>query len=96
MQIKTSNKFMQGMVAILVAATLILGPVAMFNLYFMPYWVGVVWLDIVTYLHHHGSEDPEEQIPWYRGEVNSHLFVNTYTGQDLTWLNKPMLPTHQA
>ena len=70
LQIKTSNKFMQGMVAILVAATLILGPVAMFNLYFMPYWVGVVWLDIVTYLHHHGSEDPAEQIPWYRGEVS--------------------------
>ena len=65
---------MQGMVAVLVAATLLLGPVAMFNLYFMPYWVGVVWLDIVTYLHHHGSEDPAEQIPWYRGEVRRALF----------------------
>ena len=71
-QIKTSNAFMKGMLGILAAATLALGPVAMFNLYFMPYWVGVVWLDIVTYLHHHGSEDPQEQIPWYRGQVNPY------------------------
>jgi hypothetical protein len=62
---------MKGMLAILAVATVALGPVAMFNLYFMPYWVGVVWLDIVTYLHHHGTEDPEEQIPWYRGEVHN-------------------------
>ena len=61
------------MIGVLIAATLALGPVAMFNLYFMPYWVGVVWLDIVTYLHHHGSEDPGEQVPWYRGEVGSLL-----------------------
>lgn len=57
------------MIGVLAASTLLLGPLAMFNLYFMPYWVGVIWLDIVTYLHHHGTEDPEEQIPWYRGEV---------------------------
>ena len=60
---------MKGMLAVLAAATVALGPVAMFNLYFMPYWVGVVWLDVVTYLHHHGAEDPNEQVPWYRGEV---------------------------
>lgn len=40
-----------------------------FNLYFVPYWANVVWLDIVTYLHHHGPSDPDEKIPWYRGEV---------------------------
>jgi hypothetical protein len=28
--------------------------------------LNVVWLDVVTYLHHHGYE---EKIPWYRGEV---------------------------
>lgn len=71
--IKTSNKFMLGMVAVLAAATVALGPVAMFNLYFVPYWVGVVWLDVVTYLHHHGTEDPNEQVPWYRGEEWSYL-----------------------
>lgn len=34
--------------------------------YFMPYWIGVIWLDVVTYLHHHGSSDAEEKMPWYR------------------------------
>ena len=56
------------MVALLAGFTVALGPLAMFNLYFMPYWINVMWLDAVTYLHHHGPED-EEKIPWYRGEV---------------------------
>lgn len=59
------------MVGILIACTIALGPKAMFNLYFMPYWVGVVWLDIVTYLHHHGNQDAESHVPWYRGKVSS-------------------------
>lgn len=29
--------------------------------------VFVAWLDMVTYLHHHGHED---KLPWYRGKVN--------------------------
>ena len=53
---------------VLAGFTVALGPLAMFNLYFMPYWLNVMWLDAVTYLHHHGPED-EEKIPWYRGEV---------------------------
>jgi hypothetical protein len=28
--------------------------------------VFVAWLDMVTYLHHHGHED---KLPWYRGKV---------------------------
>jgi omega-3 fatty acid desaturase (delta-15 desaturase) len=68
-QVLTSNAFMLGMVGVLAAATFALGPLAMFNLYFVPYWVNVVWLDVVTYLHHHGSSDPTEKMPWYRGEV---------------------------
>ncbi|KAK9835841.1 hypothetical protein WJX74_009196 [Apatococcus lobatus] len=71
--VRTSNKFMQGMLIILGLCTLTLGPVAMFNLYFMPYWINVVWLDIVTYLHHHGAEDPNEKVPWYRGQEWSYL-----------------------
>lgn len=61
----TSNAFLIGMAAILTACTIALGPVAMFNLYFMPYWINVVWLDIVTYLHHHGTSDGSK-MPWYR------------------------------
>ena len=70
-QIRTSNAFLKGMLGLLAVGTLALGPLAMFNLYFMPYWINVVWLDIVTYLHHHGPEDPEEKVPWYRGEVST-------------------------
>ena len=33
----------------------------------------VVWLDVVTYLHHHGYD---KKVPWYRGEVR---IINTYT-----------------
>lgn len=33
-------------------------------------WIGVqtfvAWLDLVTYLHHHGHD---EKLPWYRGKV---------------------------
>jgi hypothetical protein len=28
---------------------------------------GSMWLDLVTYLHHHGYE---EKVPWYRGKVH--------------------------
>ncbi len=66
------------MLGILAACTYALGPVAMFNLYFVPYWVGVVWLDVVTYLHHHGSHDPTEKMPWYRGEVRSDMGHSTH------------------
>ena len=62
---------MLGMVTLLAGFTVALGPLAMFNLYFMPYWINVMWLDAVTYLHHHGPED-EAKIPWYRGEVSGH------------------------
>jgi hypothetical protein len=29
-------------------------------------WVFVMWLDTVTYLHHHGPEDAAMKMPWYR------------------------------
>ena len=69
LQVRTTNAFLKGMLGILAVCTIALGPLAMFNLYFMPYWINVVWLDIVTYLHHHGPEDETEKVPWYRGEV---------------------------
>lgn len=74
-QVLTSNAFMVGMLAVLAACTVALGPLAMFKLYFVPYWVGVVWLDVVTYLHHHGSSDPNEKMPWYRCDAPPHLLT---------------------
>ena len=67
-QIETSNKFLMGMWAVLATCTFALGPLAMLNLYVVPYWINVVWLDAVTYLHHHGPHD-NEPVPWYRGKV---------------------------
>jgi hypothetical protein len=42
MQVLTSNAFLLAMVGILAAATIKLGPLMMFNLYFVPYWINVV------------------------------------------------------
>jgi omega-3 fatty acid desaturase (delta-15 desaturase) len=71
--IQTSNKFFAGMLAVLAGCTLWLGPLAMFNLYLIPYWINVMWLDAVTYLHHHGPDDENIKVPWYRGEEWSYL-----------------------
>lgn len=69
----TTNAFMLGMVAVLGACTWWLGPMAVLKLYVVPYWLNVVWLDVVTYLHHHGPSDENEKMPWYRGEEWSYL-----------------------
>ena len=86
MQIETSNKFLMGMWAVLAACTLALGPLAMLNLYAVPYWINVVWLDAVTYLHHHGPHD-DEPVPWYRGKVSAVGGVHSQSslGQLLRW-----------
>ena len=39
------------------------GPLFLINYYVMPYLVFVMWLDLVTFLHH-----TEPDIPWYRDE----------------------------
>lgn len=36
------------------------------NLFIYQIQINVMWLDFVTYLHHHGHED---KLPWYRGKV---------------------------
>lgn len=46
----------------------------------------VMWLDLVTYLHHHGHE---EKLPWYRGKVLSiyhtmHLLFKFYGPKNIT------------
>ncbi|KAG0578484.1 hypothetical protein KC19_4G026300 [Ceratodon purpureus] len=58
------------MAAILVWASSNYGFLWLLKLYFVPYLVNVMWLDFVTYLHHHGYE---EKVPWYRGQEWSYL-----------------------
>ncbi|PHT44759.1 Omega-3 fatty acid desaturase, chloroplastic, partial [Capsicum baccatum] len=39
-------------------------------LYGVPSMIFVMWLDFVTYLHHHGHE---QKLPWYRGKEWNYL-----------------------
>lgn len=67
-QVRTSNAWLLGWAGILAAASVKLGIGMMLKLYFVPYVMFVVWLDAVTYLHHHGPEDTDPRVAWYRGE----------------------------
>ncbi|MQL80568.1 hypothetical protein Taro_012996 [Colocasia esculenta] len=72
--------------ALLLAGTMwVLGPVTMINLYWIPYFIFVTWLDLVTYLHHHGHE---QKLPWYRGKEWSYLRgALTTVDRDYGWIN---------
>jgi acyl-lipid omega-3 desaturase len=59
----TSTVLWGTMVAFLGVLTIQFGWVFLVQYYLAPYVVFVMWLDLVTYLHH-----TEEDIPWYRGE----------------------------
>jgi acyl-lipid omega-3 desaturase len=59
----TSTTCWIAMVVGLVAIGIFVGPLFLFNFYIMPYLVFVVWLDLVTFLHH-----TEADIPWYRND----------------------------
>ncbi len=59
----TSTLWWSAMVGLLAVAAFQYGILAVINYYVMPYLVFVVWLDLVTFLHH-----TEDDIPWYRGK----------------------------
>jgi acyl-lipid omega-3 desaturase len=65
--VQTSNAFQLAWFGVLAAVGFAVGPVNLIALYLIPYWMFVVWLDVVTYLHHHGPSDEREEVPWYRG-----------------------------
>lgn len=58
------------MVALLIALSTVIGPLQLLKLYGVPYMIFVMWLDFVTYLHHHGHE---QKLPWYRDKEWSYL-----------------------
>ncbi|MCD7466986.1 fatty acid desaturase (DSD1) [Datura stramonium] len=58
------------MAAVLIYLCTIFGTLKIFNIYGVPYLIFVMWLDFVTYLHHHGYE---KKLPWYRGKEWSYL-----------------------
>ena len=53
----TSNACLFAMLGVLAACTYALGPLAMFNLYFMPYWVGAQNQHAATRRRKHRSLD---------------------------------------
>ncbi|KAK6122037.1 hypothetical protein DH2020_044220 [Rehmannia glutinosa] len=64
----TSTVCWTAMVALLAGLSFVMGPVQLLKLYGIPYLGFVMWLDLVTYLHHHGHE---EKLPWYRGKTEA-------------------------
>ncbi|GFZ02189.1 fatty acid desaturase 8 [Actinidia rufa] len=81
----TSTLCWTAMAALLAGLSFAIGPVQMLKLYGVPYWGFVMWLDLVTYLHHHGHD---EKLPWYRGKEWSYLRGGlTMLDRDYGWIN---------
>ncbi|KAJ6968915.1 omega-3 fatty acid desaturase [Populus alba x Populus x berolinensis] len=81
----TSTVCWTAMVALLVGLSFVMAPIQLLNLYGIPYVGFVMWLDLVTYLHHHGHED---KLPWYRGKGWSYLRGGLTTlDRDYGWIN---------
>ncbi|KAH8505959.1 hypothetical protein H0E87_012973 [Populus deltoides] len=81
----TSTVCWTAMAALLVGLSFVMGPVQLLKLYGVPYVGFVMWLDLVTYLHHHGHED---KLPWYRGKEWSYLRGGLTTiDRDYGWIN---------
>ncbi|XP_030540372.1 omega-3 fatty acid desaturase, chloroplastic-like [Rhodamnia argentea] len=81
----TSTACWTAMVAILACLAFVMGPIQLLKLYGVPYFTFVAWLDLVTYLHHHGHD---EKLPWYRGEEWSYLRGGLTTlDRDYGWIN---------
>jgi omega-3 fatty acid desaturase (delta-15 desaturase) len=59
----TSTIWWSAMVTGLVIFGFQFGFVSLFKFYLVPYVIFVIWLDLVTYLHH-----TVEDMPWYRGK----------------------------
>ncbi|CAN0518406.1 unnamed protein product, partial [Ectocarpus sp. 8 AP-2014] len=64
----TSTACYAAMGALLAAGCFKFGFLFMAKIYMVPYWINVMWLDVVTYLHH-----TDKEVPWYRGSAWSYM-----------------------
>ncbi|KAI6698468.1 hypothetical protein NL676_018587 [Syzygium grande] len=81
----TSTVCWTAMMGLLVGLSSVMGPLQLLKLYGIPYWNFVMWLDFVTYLHHHGHED---KLRRYRGKERSYLRGGlTMLDRDYGWIN---------
>ncbi|KAG6508015.1 omega-3 fatty acid desaturase, endoplasmic reticulum-like [Zingiber officinale] len=73
------------MVLLLLFLAWVFGPLPVLKLYGVPNLVFIMWLDLVTYLHHHGHG---QKLPWYRGKEWSYLRGGLTTlDRDYGWIN---------
>ncbi|XP_004490604.1 omega-3 fatty acid desaturase, endoplasmic reticulum [Cicer arietinum] len=73
------------MFSTLLYLSFVTSPLLILKLYGVPYWIFVLWLDFVTYLHHHGYK---QKLPWYRGQEWSYLRGGlTTVDRDYGWIN---------
>ncbi|PNT56704.2 hypothetical protein POPTR_001G252900v4 [Populus trichocarpa] len=73
------------MVLLLIYSSYVFDPVQVLKIHGVPYLIFVMWLDFVTYLHHHGHE---QKLPWYRGKEWSYLRGGlTTVDRDYGWIN---------
>ncbi|KAG6475717.1 hypothetical protein ZIOFF_064946 [Zingiber officinale] len=85
LDVVVSTTCWSAMVSLLVCLSWVYGPLPVLKLYGLPYLVFVMWLDLVTYLHHHGHS---EKLPWYRGNEWSYLRGGLTTiDRDYGWIN---------
>ncbi|XP_051121355.1 omega-3 fatty acid desaturase, chloroplastic-like [Andrographis paniculata] len=83
--VMTSTICWTAMVGVLAGLCFLMGPMQLLKLYGIPYLGFVAWLDLVTYLHHHGHD---EKLPWYRGKEWSYLRGGLTTlDRDYGWIN---------
>jgi acyl-lipid omega-3 desaturase len=64
----TSTVCWTGMIVLLAGLTFKFGWLWLLKYYLGPYVVFVIWLDLVTFLHH-----TEDNVPWYRGDAWTFL-----------------------
>ncbi|KAJ6803707.1 omega-3 fatty acid desaturase, chloroplastic-like [Iris pallida] len=84
-EVITSTACWFAMLALLLVSACVVGPVRVLKLYAAPYAIFIMWLDFVTYLHHHGHD---EKLPWYRGKEWSYLRGGLTTlDRDYGWIN---------
>ncbi|KAF6256872.1 chloroplast glycerolipid omega-3-fatty acid desaturase [Scenedesmus sp. NREL 46B-D3] len=67
--VMTSDICLTIMYSLLAYGMYVIGGGAVAKLYWAPWLVYVVWLDTVTYLHHHGVQEEADKMPWYRVEL---------------------------
>lgn len=84
-QIIISTACWMFMASLLLYTSVTIGPAQVIKLYVVPYLIFVMWIDFVTYMHHHGHDN---KLPWYRSKEWTYLRGGLTTAdQDYGWIS---------